>query len=250
MKVKYIIMIAAFVMAVLVLLPGLGLAYTTGAVYNWDATVPNYNPAAVIHPGVINTSNLVFGDFIGVSPSQLGATSWGRSDIAVGWDDAWTGGGNANTNGDFLDGYWAQIYSTGGWWDLGRAFSQVAVFLSQDHGPYLAEGLEYRIYGSNTLWGTTLSPQATLLAVYLDGWRVHNPAEDLNKNGWLSDDIAAVLGLNASYRYIKLVAWGASPLDEPEVDAIAGVPSVPVPAALWLLGSGLFGLVGLKRKFR
>jgi hypothetical protein len=29
-----------------------------------------------------------------------------------------------------------------------------------------------------------------------------------------------------------------------------GAPTVPVPAAFWLLGSGLIGLIGLRRRFK
>ena len=39
--------------------------YTAGAVYNWDASSAGYNPSAVLHAGTINTSNLIFGDYIG-----------------------------------------------------------------------------------------------------------------------------------------------------------------------------------------
>jgi hypothetical protein len=57
----------------------------------------------------------------------------------------------------------------------------------------------------------------------LDGWRTHNPIEDVNANGWCSDDIGGVFQLDGAYRYIKLAAWSPSGgLNEPEVDAVAG----------------------------
>ncbi len=63
-----------------------------------------------------------------------------------------------------------------------------------------------------------------LTEVYLDGWRQHNPAEDINRNGWTSDDIAAVFELPGYYRYVKLAAWSPySALNEPEVDAVASI---------------------------
>jgi hypothetical protein len=31
---------------------------------------------------------------------------------------------------------------------------------------------------------------------------------------------------------------------------ITGLPEIPIPGAIWLLGSGMIGLVGLRRKFR
>lgn len=210
------------------------LAYDPAvATYTWNATTPNYDPAAVIHPGTINLANLAMGDFLGIRSDWLYALGFGDMGVSVNWDDTWGPGmwvGDANTNGDQLDGLYVQIgWNTEGWWDLGFAANQIVVFTSQDHDPYLGEGLEYRVYGTNTLWdGNNLSPQATLTDVYLDGWRPHNPAEETYwVNGWCSDDITGVLRLNASYRYIRLVSWdpwgSSSGYDEPEVDAIAGV---------------------------
>ena len=222
-KIGMALMTSLIVVAFLVanILPS--FAYLPGTPYTWDPSVPNYNPSATIHTGTIDTSLLVMGDFLGVSPTQPNAPGYGDSGVSVGWDDTWVGGvGHPNTNGDNLDGLWAQIvYPAEGWWDLGFATDRIVVFLSQDHGPYLAEGLETRVYGSNTLWGA-VSSQAVLTDVYLDGWRSHNPAEDGNGNGWCSDDIAGVYKLPGMYRYVKIAAWSSvGTLNEPEVDAVA-----------------------------
>jgi hypothetical protein len=222
-------------------------AYMPPTPYTWGPGDPNYNPMAAVHPGTIDTSQLTYGDFVGVSPGQPNAVSYGDSGLIVGWDDSWVSGiGHPNTNGDALDGLWVQIYSSGGWWDLGAPTSRVVVFTSQDHGPYLAEGLEYRVFGSNTLWGG-VSPQAGATDVYLDGWRPHNPLEDINRNGWTSDDIAGVYQLPGHYRYVQLVAWSQTgTLNEPEVDAVAAMPPECDPApntqGYWhrqCLGAGL-----------
>ncbi|MBI5116286.1 fibronectin type III domain-containing protein, partial [Candidatus Poribacteria bacterium] len=213
------------------------LAYDGSAAYDWGDSVPNYNPLAVIMFGSLETSNLTFGDFMGLSPTQPDATSYGDMGVGVGWDDnVVENAGDANTNGDALDGLYVQFYfPDGGWWDLGAETNRIAVFLSQDHGPYLAEGLEVQVYGSNELWGSAGS-QALLTDVYLDGWRPHHSEEDANGNGWCSDDIAAVFELLGQYRYIKLTGWDPSlfwDLNEPEVDAVAALsPCVNAPSGL------------------
>jgi len=35
-----------------------------------------------------------------------------------------------------------------------------------------------------------------------------------------------------------------------EIDAVADVAPVPIPGAIWLLGSGLIGMVGMRKKIR
>ncbi len=241
----------AFLLAALICTGGNVLGFLSGTPYGLSPGQPYYGHSFNYHDGIINTSSYSFGDFLGRSPVYPNALSYGSSGAAVGWDDTWVGGvGHPNTNGDALDGLWSQIYSDGGWWDLGSAHNRIAVFSSQDHGPYPAEGIEYYVYGTNTLWdNASLSPAATLTDVYLDGWRVHNRAEDANGNGWLGDDVSSAFHLGGSYRYIKLVAWGAGPFDEPEIDAVAGT-TVPEPTTILLFGIGLSGLAFVRRKFR
>jgi hypothetical protein len=225
---KIIALGTALILAIIPMLTTSASAYTAGAAYTWAPGTPNYNPSATIHTGIIDTSNMGMGDFLGIGPGQPNAPSYGDSGAIVNWDDNWVSWvGHANTNGDNLDGLWAQIiYPATGWWDMGFKTDEFVVFLSQDHGPYLAEGLETRVYGSNTLWGAA-SSQAVLTDVYLDGWRTHNPAEDVNGNGWCSDDIAGVYQLPGEYRYVKIAAWVPhSGLNEPEVDAVAAIGSI------------------------
>ena len=215
---KYISIVLVILFANFGLLPGAFAYLAPLAVYTWNPGDPGYNSSATIHTGIISTAGLNFGTLDTSTPP----TGYGSSGVAVNWDDTWIDGGNA-LNGNDLDGLWVQHANTFGIWDLGPnvATNKVVVFTSQDHGPYLAEGLEYRVYGSNNLAGPW-SSQATVTDVYLDGWRIHDTNEDVNLNGWCSDDISAVLQLDGTYRYIKVQYWSLSNLlNEPEIDAVA-----------------------------
>lgn len=56
--------------------------------------------------------------------------------------------------------------------------------------------------------------------------------------------------LNNQAGVYDFVLWYGATNSLPEVLQAPGVAPVPVPAAAWLLASGLIGLLGLRRKFR
>lgn len=216
---KYISIALVILFANFGLVPG-AFAYDGSVAYTWNPGDPGHNASANIHTGIIiGAAGLNFGTL----DTSTTPTGYGSSGADVNWDDNFVMGIGDFLNGNALDGLWVQHLDAFGIWDLGPnvATNKVVVFTSQDHGPYLAEGLEYRVYGSNDL--ATWSSQATVTDVYLDGWRTHNPSEDPNGNGWCSDDISAVLQLDGTYRYIKVQHWESSPslLNEPEIDAVA-----------------------------
>jgi hypothetical protein len=170
------------------------------------------------------------------------------------YDDTYIGGsttvvGNANA----FDRYWFQIYySQAGYatFDLGGEFSRVYIALSQDHGPYPQEALEYRVWVSNDNVSFTELGGATPITVFQKGWSAAGegvPGADANGNGVYNDDYSAMWFLPAPYRYVRLTAIQAGGgYDEPEIDAVMGV--VPEPGTLLLLGLGSAALARLRRR--
>jgi len=138
-----------------------------------------------------------------------------------------------------VDRRWARfVQPKYGVWDLGSSFSRVVVFLQQDQGPFPAEALEYKIWGSNDFNksnpGAATWTAADLDTVYRKGWS--SVGEDQFET--CNDDYVAVwdwrsgAGTGDSYRFIKLQSIWASPYDGPEVDAVKGVlPTYTPPGA-------------------
>ena len=128
--------------------------------------------------------------------------------------------------------FWNPIY---GVWDLGSPFSEVVVLPQQDHGPYPAEALEYKIWGSNDFNasnpGAATWIAADLDTVYRKGW------SDVGEGIYptCNDDYVSVWdwkpgpGAGDSYRFVKLQSVWASPYNEPEIDAVKGVVGLPTP---------------------
>ena len=114
--------------------------------------------------------------------------------------------------------------------DFGRTLYITEVYLTDlfYEGP---QGLEYYEIG---LWGT-------------DGvnW-VQFAQDDINKTVDLSNG-EYTLVVNAWLDGIWLTAPGATDTGNHEF-SVAGLEAVPIPGAVWLLGSGLVGLAGLRRR--
>ena len=244
-------------------------AFKVGTPWSWGPGDPNYNPAADIDIGTIDTTDMLFGTYLGRQRHSFGETTI-SSDVAglagtsgAGaphpWDDNWASGGSAATNGNALDGLWIQNHNhfdgagnslhDGGWFDLGERVTTFTLFLSQDHGPYPAEAIECTVYGSNTPGELNLNSSTTLIKIYLDGWREHNDTEDWNGNGWQSDDANGVWKFDnaEAYQYIFVEGWGLNPLQEPEIDAVGIVQTfaqtIPEPTSMILLTLAVLGLL-------
>jgi len=147
------------------------------------------------------------------------------------YDDTWSGGQYTPTvqgHAEAFDRLWFQIvsFSSSATFDLGRAFNQVYIALSQDHGPYPEEALEYRVAVSNNPAGpfSTL-PVNTPITTYRGGWSTAGePGGDCNSNGVLNDDFSALWQLPGAYRYVRLTPIANTGVfNEPEIDAVAGI---------------------------
>ncbi len=82
----------------------------------------------------------------------------------------------------------------------------------------------------------------------IGGWSNVSPGEDGSGGVWLMTDLFNGKAVSSILFYVNSPASSAS-LSDFSIMSIE-TSSVPIPAAVWLLGSGLLGLVGLRRRRR
>jgi len=160
-------------------------------------------------------------------------------------------GSDVFTNADAIDNLWFQSSGTIGdtVFDLGFQANSAAVFNSIDHGPLPQEAIESTVYLSNDQITWT---QAVVLRVWLEGFE-----SDLGIV-WDGFTYAVGTGTTDTFRFASVIHGGPGALindGDDEINGVMGlradltpISNVPVPAAIWLFGSGLIGLLGLSRK--
>ena len=174
------------------------------------------------------------------------------------YDGQLTGAKNIYVNGtdydvEFLDGTPYDIFNGGDGWTftfttplaayyastalLTEVFNQESPFKQFDDDPELTNGIE------STGPANILTPfQITGLDSYVIGFSdfynadYGNGVNSSDGQANVSSDLGFELSDNDDYTYAQ---WSVSDLN--------GSP-VPIPAAAWLLGSGLLGLIGFRRK--
>ena len=83
---------------------------------------------------------------------------------------------------------------------------------------------------------------------YLADYRYADPVQDYIVTDWTwldLSDLGSVYGLAFELSSSDNGQWG---MNTPAYFAVDDLTTVPAPAALWLLGSGLVGLIGVRRK--
>ncbi len=97
---------------------------------------------------------------------------------------------------------------------------------------------------------TALGEYTDSVEFYLADFRSADNSLDYIVDEWTWVDLSglgSVIGLEFSFESSDVGAYGINTPVYFAMDNLNGAP-VPVPAAVWLLGSGLVGLIGLRRK--
>jgi len=72
----------------------------------------------------------------------------------------------------------------------------------------------------------------------------------LGSPGWFTDVWDLTLWPNPGFEFVLVDDFPFLLVSQVVVDTLCAPAAVPVPGAVWLLGSGLIGLLGLRRKFK
>jgi len=110
-------------------------------------------------------------------------------------------------------------------------------------------------FTTNTWYNITSTRENNILKLYVDGVLQNSVGETINTDvNNQTDLIIGALGPSSQFfnGFIDDIAIYNGSLSDAEVVSIYnnGVSSVPVPAAVWLFGSGLIGLIGMRKKLK
>jgi len=187
-------------------------------------------------------------------PATLLANAWslggGGGTLGVSFDTTGTGSyGYGNGPGDVfnhantIDDLWFQSSGTVGEtvFDMHFDAEYAAVFAAVDHGPLPEETIESTVYLSNSPTGPWT--QAEVKRVFLEGY--------FSNTGILWDGFCYVVQAQGggSFRYASIIHGGPGALisdGDDEINGLMGLPFVPAPSTLALLG--LSGLVAGRRR--
>lgn len=229
----------------------------------------------LLDDGIINTAGWVAGTLIsnvggggclGTSHDLTGTSSLAYS----------CGGGAVSTYANAIDNLWFQTDGIVGQtvFDLGFNANKAAIFNSIDHGPLPQEAIESTVYLSNSIAGFagTLGTdyiQAVVERVFLEGFDpiIEDPLNTADGILWDGFSYIVGTGTSATFRYASITHGGPGSLiqdGDNEINGIMGLradntgctigvdcdtPSdVPEPMTLSLLGAGLIGIGGLRRR--
>ena len=180
------------------------------------------------------------GSFEGTSPPTTFTTLFNGSAISGGW----TVGGSGDQGGvDWIGGYWQNSNGQSSLVLSGNAPGWI--FQTFDTTP----GTTYRVnfdMAGNVDGGRAIKELQATAGNFNGSFYFDTTGKALTNMGWDTKGFfftAAGGSTTLTFTSMEADAYG------PALDNVSVAP-VPLPAAVWLLASGLIGLVGIRRRFK
>ncbi|MGD9162707.1 MAG: hypothetical protein PVG39_30155 [Desulfobacteraceae bacterium] len=248
--------------------------WATGCTYDpFDlAEIQNYMSGEFSHPertlGPVTGNNFDIASLGDMDSTEIAAwqadpvSNHGPGEITLSFD-------SAIYNGDgydfavFENGFWQSGHTSGPWFFAELGYVEVST-----------DGVNFASFDSVSLTSGQVGPYGTVdptdihnLAgkhanAYGDSWGTGFDLDDLLGNSLVLsglvdlDDINFIkivdipgsgdfLDSNGNPIYDAWPTWGSGGVD---LEAVGVINAVPIPGALWLLGSGLLGILGIRRR--